>query len=186
LLGQFAPRGSAAVGRQARRRLSGGRVDAEPVAEPEVIPRVVEVLAAGLLRAGWLPLLVDVGPEQVLGAEERAGREVEHQELIRRCPAGEAGRPRQRRQAGAGWRAEQQCRGQVRLDAGLSGRRELGRRHPVCRGGCRRGQRRAAGQRGGHRSGGDSCFGAHSRLFHDCLFSFLMLLSTFAFLGRAG
>src|SRR5262250_1978935 len=74
-----------------RRRLSGGRVNAEPVAEPEVIPRVVEVLAAGLLRAGRLPLLVDVGLEQVLGAEECAGRELEHQELIRRCPVGEAG-----------------------------------------------------------------------------------------------
>jgi hypothetical protein len=78
-----------------RRRRSGGRVNAEPVAEPEVIARVVEELAARLLRAGRLPLLVDVGPEQVLGAEERAGRELEHQELIRRCPVGEAGRPQQ-------------------------------------------------------------------------------------------
>ena len=106
-----------------RWRLSGGRVEAEPVAEPEVIPQVVEVLAAGLLRAGWLPLLVDVGPEQVLGAEERAGRELEHQELIRRCPVGEAGRAREWRQADAGWRAEQQCRVKVRADAGPPGRR---------------------------------------------------------------
>src|SRR5260370_802182 len=106
-----------------RWRRSGGRVEAEPVAEPEVIARVVEELAAGLLRAGWLPLLVDVGPEQVLGAEERAGRELEHQELIRGCPAGEAGRPRERRQADAGRRAEQQRWGQVRLDAGPPGRR---------------------------------------------------------------
>src|SRR6516164_6145061 len=105
-----------------RRCLSGGRVGAEPVAEPEVIARVVEVLAAGLLRAGWRPVLVDVGPEQVLGAEKRAGGEVEHQELIRRCPAGEAGRPRQWRQADPGWRTEQQCRKQVRLDAGPPGR----------------------------------------------------------------
>jgi len=105
------------------RRRSGGWVEAEPVAEPGVIPRVVDVLAAGLLRAGWLPVLVDVGPEQVLGAEERAGRELEHQELIRRCPVGEAGRARQRRQAFAGWRAEQQCREQARLDAGPPGRR---------------------------------------------------------------
>src|SRR5215469_16893098 len=66
-----------------RRRLLGGRVKAEPVAGPHVIARDVEVLAAGLLRAGWLPLLVDVGPEQVVGAEECAGRELEHQELIR-------------------------------------------------------------------------------------------------------
>src|SRR5215472_2653177 len=93
-----------------RWRLLGGWVKAEPVAGPHVIARDVDVLAAGLLRAGWLPLLVDVGPEQVVGAEERAGREVEHQELIRRCPVGEAGRPRQRRQAFAGWRAEQQRR----------------------------------------------------------------------------
>src|SRR6516165_9236398 len=105
-----------------RRRLSGGRVDAEPVAEPEVIARVVEVLAAGLLRARRRPVLVDVGPEQVLGAEERAGRELEHQELIRRCSVGEPGRPRQRRQAFAGWRAELQCRVQVWLDAGPPGR----------------------------------------------------------------
>jgi len=60
-----------------RWRRSGGRVEAEPIAEPEVIARVVEVLAAGLLRAGRLPLLVDVGPEQVLGAGERAGRGLE-------------------------------------------------------------------------------------------------------------
>src|SRR5215475_7258294 len=105
-----------------RCRLSGGRVNAEPVAEPEVIARVVEVLAAGLLRAGWRPLLVDVGPEQVLGAEERARRELEHQELIRRFPVGEAGRPRERRQADAGWRAKQQRRSQMRLDAGPPGR----------------------------------------------------------------
>lgn len=38
-------------------RLSGGRVEAEPVAEPEVIPRVVDELAAGLLRAGSARLL---------------------------------------------------------------------------------------------------------------------------------
>src|SRR5215469_9515171 len=67
-----------------RWRLSGGWVEAEPAAGPHVIARDVEVLAAGLLRAGRLPLLVNVGPEQVLGAEERAGRELEHQELIRR------------------------------------------------------------------------------------------------------
>src|SRR5260370_40284913 len=88
-------------------RLSGGRVDAEPIAEPEVIPRVVEVLAAGLLRAGWLAVLVDVGPEQVLGAEERARRELEHQELIRRGPVAEARRPLQRQQPVASWLAVQ-------------------------------------------------------------------------------
>src|SRR6516164_6023103 len=47
-----------------RWRLSGGRVEAEPVAEPGVIARVVEVLAAGLLRAGWRTVLVDVGPSR--------------------------------------------------------------------------------------------------------------------------
>src|SRR5262249_23586643 len=104
-----------------RWRPSGGWVDAEPVAEPEVIAWVVQVLAAGLLRAGWRPVLVDVRPEQVLGAEECAGCEIEHQELIRRCPVGEPGRPRQRRQADPGWRAQQQCGGQVRLDAGPPG-----------------------------------------------------------------
>jgi len=85
--------------------LSGGRVDAQPVAEPEVIPRVVEVLATGLLRARRCAVLEDVGPEQVLGAEERTGRELEDQELIRRCSVGEARRRRERRQADAGRRA---------------------------------------------------------------------------------
>src|SRR5215471_20128003 len=108
--------------RAKRWRRLGGRVYAEPVAEPEIIARVVEVLAAGLLRAGRRPVLVDVGPEQVLGAEERACGELEHQELIRRCSVGEAGRPWERWQADSGWRAEQQCRGQVRLDAGPPGR----------------------------------------------------------------
>src|SRR5262249_25498570 len=118
----------------------GGRVDAEPVAEPEVVARVVEVLAARLLRTGWGPVLVDVGPEQVFGAEERAGGELEHQEFIRGCSVGEAWRPRQRRQTDAGWRAEQQCRGQVRLDAGPPGCGELGRCYAVGRGGACRGQ----------------------------------------------
>ena len=64
-----------------------------PHAAPEVVPGAVDVLAAGLLRAGGLPLLVDVGPEQVVVADERA--RLEHHELIRRFPVGEAGRPRE-------------------------------------------------------------------------------------------
>src|SRR5690348_2418251 len=68
-------------------------------ADPEVVPRVVDVLAAGLLRARWRPLLVDVGPERVLGAEERPRGEVEDQVLVRGPSVGEAGRPRQWRQA---------------------------------------------------------------------------------------
>ena len=39
-------------------------------------------VATGLLRAGWLPVLVDVRPQQVLGAEVRACRVPEHQEFV--------------------------------------------------------------------------------------------------------
>src|SRR6188508_2715957 len=101
------------------------------LADPEVVKRVVEVLAAGLLRARWLPLLVDVGPKRVLGAEERARGEVEDQVLVRGQSVGETGRPRQRRQADARRKAEQLRREPARLDAGPPGRRQLARRYAV-------------------------------------------------------
>src|SRR5436190_16959882 len=89
------------------------------------VPRVVNVLTARLLRAWWLPMFVDVGPEQVLGADEGAGRELEDHELVRGCSVGEAGRSRERWQADPGRRAEQQCWVQAGLDAGPTSLHQL-------------------------------------------------------------
>src|SRR6478609_10605194 len=93
---------------------------AEPSAAkagPEVVSGVVDVLAARLLRARWPSALVDVGPEQVLGADEGTRRVLEDQELEGRRSVLEAGRSGKRRQADAGRRAQHECRIESRLDA---------------------------------------------------------------------
>src|SRR5689334_20897538 len=95
----------AALAQSARRdgyRSPGGCV-AE--AAPSVVSRDVDVCPVRLLRAGWCSPQVDVRTQQVLDADEVAGRELEDQKLVGGSSVREAGSSRKRRQTLARWRA---------------------------------------------------------------------------------
>src|SRR6478672_4146724 len=72
--------------------LAAGAEPSATSARPEVVSGVVEVFAAGLLGARRCSALVDVGPEQVLGADEVTRRILEDQELVGGRSVLEAGR----------------------------------------------------------------------------------------------
>jgi len=68
-------------------------------ARPGVVPRDVDVRAVGLLRTRRRTTQVNVGPQEVLDADELARGELENQELVRGSSIGKARRARKRGQA---------------------------------------------------------------------------------------
>src|SRR5205814_6650033 len=111
--------------------LIGESLSSLPETGPKVIPRVVNVLTARLLRAWRRSLCVDVGSEKMLRADEFPGRKFEDKDLIRGCPVSETRRSRERRKADAGWRTDHQRRIDTRLNARPAGVRQLTRRDAI-------------------------------------------------------